>query len=104
LIPKRAFSAAPANQISAKILSFVQWLEAAFGAASGAPRGAGADSANAIRDKIHGNFSGPKKPAETALSRLHITLETQAPGRNVCTTFPAFPRRGFLRLGRIDTK
>jgi hypothetical protein len=66
LIPKRAFPAAPANQIPAKILSFVQWFEATFGADSGAPSGAGADSAKAIRDKIHDNFSGPTKPVEIA--------------------------------------
>jgi hypothetical protein len=66
LIPKRAFPAAPANRVPAKIPLFVQWLEAAFGADSGAASGAAAHSAKAIRDKIHDNFSDPKKPVETA--------------------------------------
>jgi hypothetical protein len=91
LISKRAFPAAPANQIPAKILSFVQWFEAAFGADSRAPSGAGADSAKAIRDKIHDNFSDPKKPVETARRHLRVFRFLRRLG-------------GFLRLGRLDTK
>jgi hypothetical protein len=106
LIPKKAFPAAPANQIPAKILSFVQWFEAAFGADSGAPSGAGADGAKAIRDKIHDNFSGPTKPVEIARRRLHVFLELMRLGVTFAQPSGPFPRclGGFLRLGRLDTK